>query len=141
MSILAITSEPQARREELNLIRNSVDEYNLQATQVHDYRPINIFIRDEGGVIRGGILADLWGGWLHVTFLWVEAALRKQGYGARLLQMAEDEAQAKGGRHAYVETFSFQARPFYEKHGYQVLAQLPDYPPGHTYFFMRKSLG
>jgi GNAT superfamily N-acetyltransferase len=138
--MLRLSSEPQAAREDLAHIHNSVDEFNMRVTQDRNYSPINIFLRDEDGTVQGGILADLWGGWMHITFLWVEEPLRKHGYGAHLLRAAEDEAQTKGCRHAFVETFSFQARPFYERFGYQVIAVLEDYPPGHTYYFLRKSL-
>ena len=41
---------------------------------------------------------------------------------------------------ATLETHSFQARPFYEKYGYQVFATLDDWPPGHAKYFMRKQL-
>jgi uncharacterized protein (DUF924 family) len=39
-----------------------------------------------------------------------------------------------------LETTSFEARPFYEKRGYEVFATLDDYPPGHSKFFLRKRL-
>jgi len=138
---LRFTSEPDAPRDDRLIIINAVDEYNMQVTgDRHDSR-VNIFARDEDGVIRGGILADVWGGWMHITFLWVDEALREQGHATRLLQMAEDEARAKGCRGVFLETFSFQARPFYERFGYQVFGEIADYPPGHTYYFLRKLLG
>jgi hypothetical protein len=51
------------------------------------------------------------------------------------------EAIRRGCRGAYLDTFSYQARPFYEKLGYAVFGTLDDYPPGHQRFFMRKRLG
>jgi GNAT superfamily N-acetyltransferase len=138
--MLRLSSEPQAAREDLAHIRNSVDEFNMRVTQDRNYSPVNVFLRDENDDIQGGILADLWGGWMHITFLWVEEPLRKHGYGAQLLRAAEEEARAKGCGHAFVETFSFQARPFHGRFGYQVIAALEDYPPGHTYYFLRKTL-
>jgi len=39
-----------------------------------------------------------------------------------------------------LETHSYEARPFYEKLGYEVFAALEDYPPGHTKFYLRKQL-
>ena len=39
-----------------------------------------------------------------------------------------------------MDTFSFQARPFYEKLGYRVFGQLPDYPRGQTRYFLAKAL-
>jgi hypothetical protein len=40
---------------------------------------------------------------------------------------------------AWLDTFSFQARGFYEKLGYEEFGQL-DYPPDHHRHFMRKRL-
>jgi hypothetical protein len=39
-----------------------------------------------------------------------------------------------------LSTFSFQARPFYEKLGYEVFATLEDCPVGHCEYFLRKQL-
>lgn len=117
-----------------------MDNYNIRVTGDANYSPVNLFLRDGMDTIRGGILADLWGGWLHIRFLWIDESLREQGYGSQLLKAAEEEARAKGGRNAYVETFSFQARPFYERHGYRVFGELSDYPAGHSYYFLCKEL-
>jgi len=47
-----------------------------------------------------------------------------------------------GSISALLDTFSFQARPFYERFGYQVIAELPDCPrPGIARYYMRKALG
>jgi hypothetical protein len=37
-----------------------------------------------------------------------------------------------------LSTFDFQAPQFYLEHGYEVFATLPDYPPGHTDYHLRK---
>jgi GNAT superfamily N-acetyltransferase len=140
MPALTITSEPDASRENRSVLITAVENYNVRTTGDDNYFPVNFLLRDETGAIRGGILADLWGGWLHVQFLWVDESLREQGYGSALIQAAEAEARAKGARSAYVETFSFQAGPFYERHGYRVFGELEDFPPGHRYYFMRKQL-
>jgi GNAT superfamily N-acetyltransferase len=140
MPTLKITSEPDASHEDRSVVGDAVDNYNIRVTGDGEYYPINLFLRDEMGEIRGGVLCDLWGGWLHVRFLWVDEALQKQGYGSQLLVAAEEEGRSKGARNVFVETFSFQARPFYERHGYRVFGKLEDYPPGHHYYFLRKRL-
>jgi GNAT superfamily N-acetyltransferase len=122
-------------------LHDRINTHNMDITGDRAYRPLYAILRDEQGVVKGGLLADLWGGWMHVNFLWVAEELRGQGYGTRLVAEAEREARAAGCRGSYLETFSFQARPFYEKQGYTVIASLPDYPAGHTYYFLRKFLG
>src|SRR5204862_307409 len=60
--------------------------------------------------------------------------------GTRLLRAAEDYAVERGCFASTLETHSYQARPFYEKCGYQVFGTLEDHPPGHAKYFMRKQL-
>jgi ribosomal protein S18 acetylase RimI-like enzyme len=53
--------------------------------------------------------------------------------------MAEAEAVRRKCVGAWLDTYSFQARGFYERLGYTVLGEIADYPPGHTRYFMKKS--
>ncbi len=140
MADIRLSSEPDANPADVTALQDNVDEFNMTITGVRDYQPVRIFLRDAAGAARGGILAEVWGGWMHITYLWVDEPLRKHGLATRLLLAAEAEAQDFGCHHASVETFSFQARPFYEKFGYRVIASLEDYPPGHTFYILRKSL-
>ena len=82
----------------------------------------------------------VFGGWVYIKLLWVDAALRGQGHGTRLLVRMEEEAVRLGCRNAHLDTYSFEARPFYEKNGYEVFATLDDFPPGHKKHFLRKRL-
>lgn len=135
---LRITSEPRASAEDATFIRESLALYNVAVTGDAYYSPLAIFLRDERGAILGGVLGDIWGGWLDLSFLWVAEPVRGHGYGTRLLQAAEQEARAQGCHGVFLTTFSFQARPFYEKSGYEVVADIPDYPKGHSYHVLKK---
>lgn len=99
-----------------------------------------VFLRDQQGTICGGILAKAGRGWLHINALWVDPSAQGQGYGTQLMAAAEAEALRRGCHSAYLDTFSFQARPFYERCGYEVFGTLDDFPAGHQRFFMRKAL-
>jgi len=55
-----------------------------------------------------------------------------------MLAQAEREALARGCRGAWLDTYSFQAREFYERQGYSVFGILDDYPPGQKRIFMQK---
>ena len=114
--------------------------YNIAATGLDEYYPVAIFLKQENEEIVGGILGEIWGAWLHVTNLWVVASLRRHGYGSQLLRAAEQYAIERGCQDVHLETFSFQARPLYEKHGYEVFGQLEECPPGHTKYYLRKRL-
>ena len=65
---------------------------------------------------------------------------RRQQLGRRLVTAMEAEATRRGCHSAYLDTFSYQARPFYEKLGYEVFGTLENYPPGHQRFYMRRCL-
>ena len=103
-------------------------------------KPIKIFLQDQSGKVMGGVIADCFGGWVYISLLWVDKALRNLGYGTQLIQMVETEAIQLGCRHAHLDTYSFEARPFYERLGYELFATLNDYPPGYKKYFLMKRL-
>jgi GNAT superfamily N-acetyltransferase len=121
-------------------VTESLAAYNVAATGDSSWHPVGFFLKSARGEWLGGLMGEIWGGWLHVKFLWVDSAARGHGNGTRLLQAAEEYAVERGCFAAMLETHSFQARPFYEKCGYQVFATLEDWPPGHAKFFLRKQL-
>ena len=103
-------------------------------------RPIRIFISNQAGTVLGGVIANCFGGWMYISLLWVDRSLRNLGYGTRLMQLVETEAIQLGYSHAHLDTYSFEARPFYEKLGYELFATLDDYPPGYKKIFLKKRL-
>jgi len=121
-------------------IIDGVDNHNIAVTGLPDYAPVNFVLRGERGDVLGGMLGLLWGGWLHVSHLWVAEVARGAGHGTRLMQEAEDYARSRGAVGATLETFSFQARSFYERLGYEVFGTLDGYPPGHAKLFLKKGL-
>jgi GNAT superfamily N-acetyltransferase len=106
------------------------------------WRPevLTLVVRDDAGQIVGGAMGETNWGWLHVRILAFAEELRGQRWGSRLMLEMERRAVARGCHHAWVDTFSFQARPFYEGLGYKVFGTLPDYPVGESRFFLSKAL-
>lgn len=78
--------------------------------------------------------------WLCIVVLWVHESFRGAGYGKALLAAAEQEAVKRGCQYAYLDTFSFQALEFYQKRGYVVFGELPNFPQGHSRYFLKKEL-
>ena len=97
-------------------------------------------LRTPEGEHVGGVIGTTYWGWFYISLMWIREDLRGKGYGAQLMAQAEDEAVRRGAKHAYLDTFDFQAPGFYEKLGYAVFGSLPDFPPGHTRYFMAKEL-
>lgn len=125
---------------EAALVRERLDLFNVGVTGVSAYYPVHFFVKSAIGETRGGLLGGIWGGWLHITFLWVDETVRGQDWGTRLMDRAEDYARSLGCHSVTLDTHSFQARPFYEARGYEVFGELDDYPEGHKKFFLRKKL-
>ena len=103
------------------------------------YRPIAFAIEDERGQMMGGLSGATAYGWLFVELLFVPEALRGQGVGTKLIQLAEAEAVARGCHSVWLDTIEFQARGFYERLGYTCFGELKNYPTGSR-FFMSKRL-
>ena len=122
------------------LVRERLDMYNIGATGVSTYYPVHFFVKGGLGETLGGLLGGIWGGWLHISYLWIDEAVRGQDWGTRLMDRAETYARERGCRAVTLDTHSFQARPFYEARGYEVFGTLDDYPEGHKKFFLRKKL-
>jgi len=121
-------------------VRNGVIYHNFAATGVSAYYPTNFFLKTARGEVMGGLLGMIWGGCLHVSFLWVDEAARGKGQATRMMDAAEAYARELHCHTATLDTHSFQARPFYEARGYEVFGMLDDYPKGHKKFFLKKKL-
>ena len=140
MTDIRIVSDPHASEGLRKVVVDHLDTYNVAVTGFREYSPVNLFLRDAGDEVVGGLLAGIWGGVLVVRILWVSEALRGRGFGRRLMEMAERRAVERGCRHVFLDTFSFQAPGFYEKLGYETYAKAEDWPVGHAHHFLRKDL-
>jgi len=67
--------------------------------------------RRDGDVVGGAVGRTGWA-WLYVARLWVAEDLRGAGLGTRLMVEIEAPARERGCVGAWLDTFSFQARPF-----------------------------
>jgi GNAT superfamily N-acetyltransferase len=127
--------DPSAR----DIIVGGLVAYNEAHAGPRGWRPLAVLL-EEGSEVVGGLWGGTAYGWLFTELLFVPEALRGQGIGADLLARAEAEARARGCVGAWLDTFAFQARGFYEGLGYGVFGQIDGYPPGSARYFLSKRL-
>lgn len=100
----------------------------------------SIFLKYLDDEVLGGIIVCfLWKG-MEIQSLWVDESVRKEGWGKKLLEGAEEEAKKRGCTIAYTNTFSWQAPEFYEKFGYTLFGKLEEFPEGNTLKYFYKKL-
>jgi GNAT superfamily N-acetyltransferase len=136
---LRIDLDDNPSAADLQQVLDGVRAYNRAAIGQERPRPVACFLRDDDGRILGGAHGDMWGLSVHIAAMWVAESERGKGYGSALLTAVENYAANQGCRMSYLETTSFQARPFYESLGYQIFGELVGIE-GCTLFFLKKDL-
>ena len=144
---LEVTVSEVNEKEFAEFLHAQIREYNNRHSPHHKaarqpgaVRPLHVMLKDETGQVVGGLSARTYWDWLEIDDFFLPNDLRGQGTGTSLLQTAEAVALSRGAKHCFLSTFAFQARTFYERHGYAVVGKLEGYPPGATYYWMRKDL-
>ena len=113
-------------------------DYNRRNAPPPNHQLLGIFLKDDAGQTIGG----LWGRsayeWLFIELLFVPEELRGQGLGTALLRQAEQIARERNCTGVWLDTFDFQALPFYQKLGYTICGELKDHPRGISQHWLQK---
>ena len=134
MHIRLENTESQKAQKIGELVRS----YNRSKREAVESEPLNLYIEDEHGRLLAGLVAETFGNWLEIEYLFVKEELRGQGIGSQLLQRAESEAKKRNCCFAFVNTYQFQAPTFYQKHGYKEVFTLKDYPcTGQRHYYQK----
>jgi GNAT superfamily N-acetyltransferase len=134
---LEVTSNPNLKDE--TRIIEGTRGFNLKYMP-KDFKPLCVFDRLVDGEIVAGLTGKTYWNYLDIAFLWVADSYRNQGRATAILRAAEEEAVQRGCQHALLDTFSFQARGFYEKQGYIEFGTLDHFTGEHTRHYLRKAL-
>ena len=140
MTTYAVTIEESPTPADHEALVQGLNEHAARHTQRPGFKPLAAFLRDDRGALIGGAYGYVNWNWLFINLVWISESVRGGGHGRRLILALEPAARERGCTHAHLDTFSVQARPFYEKLGYEVFSTLDDYPQGHQRFFMKKVL-
>ena len=127
-------------KPEWEIIGSGISAYNRQQAGDDHGKTLCFVVQGPKDEVVGGVIGATYWDWLYIDLMWIREDLRGQGYGKRLLELAEDEARKRGAKNAYLDTFSFQAPGFYQKHGYRIFGELADFPAGHKRYYLTKQL-
>ena len=133
-----LSIEPDASPADIAAVQAGLRAFNVETLGDPREEAVNIFLRDASDAVAGGLLGHIRWRWLYVAKLWVRDDLRGHGHGAALMDAAEERARSRDCIGTYLDTFEFQARPFYEKRGYTLFGTLEGFPPGYRQYFLAK---
>ena len=135
---LTLTNAPDARDKEA--AAHALYRHSVERTGVADRHPVAAVATDPGA---GEVIGGLWGrtelGLLFLDMFHLPESVRGEGAGGQLLALVEEEARRRGCRHAGVETSTFQAPGFYQRHGYEEFGRVP-FDADEARVFLRKPL-
>lgn len=126
--------------EHREAVRGLLADFNAQHGYPVDTKPVAVLLNDEQGRTIGGLWGQTSLQWLYIEFLFVPENLRGRDFGSALMDEAERVARKRGCANSWLTTFSFQARTFYEKRGYEWFGELDNSPGENVRFFLRKRL-
>ncbi len=139
---IEITTNPN--EEDAKILSNGIIDFNN--FKIPELEPIEseveffVFAKNKNGNVIGGIRATCFWNTMHIELLWLSNDNRGKGIGKELIKSAEKYAKENNCEKAFVETTSWQAKPFYEKVGYKHMATLNDGPKGHASHYLPKDL-
>ena len=133
-----ITLETSPDPGDEQVVLNGLRAFNVRVIGDPGIQPVAVFARDDDGQVIGGLTGEIKWRWLYVAKLWLPDALRGSGTGSKLMQLAERHAWKQDCLGVHLDTFEYQALPFYLKLGYEHYATLDGYPPGYKQFYLKK---
>ena len=139
--IPGVTETEQVTAADEQAMMDLLGAFNRTRAGPESVRRLGLLLRSpQDGAIEGGVIGWSWYGWMHIGLVYLPERLRNAGLGTRLLRRAEAVARERGCHGIWLDTFSFQARGFYQKLGFSVFGEIEDYPPGHSRVFLKKRL-
>ena len=135
-----LTTNPRAA--EIAILRAGMRRYELSRLpdlpDESEDVPVTVFARSADGTVIGGVQGNVYWNGLEVELLWIEEAHRRLGLASDLMARIERFAREQAAVIAYLRTVD--ARPFYERIGYEVYGVLEDRPIGTVLYHMKKRL-
>lgn len=135
---ITITNNPDKADD--NVISSGLQSYNRQFSS-GTFEPLSIYSRTNDDVIVGGLIGVTYGNWLHIHEFWVSEEYRRNSFGSRILDAAEEEAIRRSCIGVTLDTYSFQSLEFYLARGYVEFGSLSGYANKFDRHYLQKRFG
>jgi GNAT superfamily N-acetyltransferase len=130
----------QSEQDVEKAVGEGLQAFNASVVGLSEAVPIIVSVRDDDGAIKGGIVGRVWLDTLYLSHVWIDDTLRGKGHGKAMMDVAEAEGRKHGAIQSWLNTLSWQARPFYESLGYSCFGEMPMVHGKHRRYFLRKDL-
>lgn len=134
---ISISNKPDDTNDEV--ISSGLERHNRLFSS-GSFEPLSVYSRTEDGTIVGGLIGVSYGGWLHISELWVHEEHREKSIGSKILVAAETEAIGRQCIGVTLDTYSFQALDFYLNRGYEQFGWLDGYAGIYKRHYLQKKL-
>ncbi len=135
-----IEFEPNPNHDDIDIIWKGISE-NAKITRGHNPgKSFAFFIKDENNNIKGGCTGYIFYGCLYVDLLWVDSLLRRNKYGSKLMDKAQELAKENLCHFIAVNTMDFEALDFYKKLGFFVEFERHGFDKNSIMYFLRMNL-
>lgn len=102
--------------------------------------PLSVIARDDDGALMGGVSGRTIYGNFLIGVVWVDKKYRGTGLGRKLMQSAEIKAIGRGAKVSQLDTLSIQAPLFYQKLGFEIVGEVPEFTGSPARYFMMKRI-
>ena len=140
IKIMQIILNEKPSDEEISEIREGLRDFNRPFLEGVRDDDVVCYLNSKTGEKIAGVVGRIRGKWLSVEYLWVDEREKGKGLGSELLLKLESHAMEQGCHSSMLQTASFQAKPFYRKHGYKTQMILDDFFDNAEVYYMIKRL-
>jgi len=121
--------------------KHKIAEFNALHWDASKRQALGLKKVSDNGDLVAALAGRTFGNWFYLESFWLAESERGKGVGSAMLAEAERIALQRGCKFVVLDTLDFQAKPFYQRRGYQVVWTQQDYPfAGGAKYFMIKAL-
>ena len=121
-------------------VTDGLNEHAYQKKKIGKNNGSFAFIMHDNSTLLAAVEGYNYYGCLEIDLLFVKQELRHKGLGSMLMQKCEVLAKERACHFMVLYTMDFEARPFYEKHGFTVEFVREGFEGESVMYCMRKNL-